>query len=92
MLEYPLFGISITRDNGGTFALGKDVLLLIMKEVNCFLLGAIDANVVKNVSAIEWHDVVPFSPFGNERNTSSYLHWVVQLPMIGVCSTVRLNA
>ncbi|EJD06572.1 acid protease [Fomitiporia mediterranea MF3/22] len=69
-LDYPLFGLSLTRDDGGTIA-----------------LGAIDVNVVHNLSAIEWHKVLPFSPFNSETNTSSYLQWVVRLPEVGINGT-----
>ena len=48
------------------------------------LIGAIDANVVKNLSAIEWHKVMPFSPFNNENATITYLQWAVRLPGVGV--------
>ncbi|KAL5486005.1 hypothetical protein ACEPAI_7049 [Sanghuangporus weigelae] len=50
-------------------------------------LGAIDANVVQNLSATEWHKVMPFSPFGNESDSSSYLQWVIRLPEIGANGT-----
>ncbi|KAH8118020.1 acid protease [Phellopilus nigrolimitatus] len=69
-LDYPFFGLSLTRDNAGTLT-----------------LGAIDIDVVKNVSSIEWHKVMPFSPFGAESNTSSYFQWVVRLPQVGVNGT-----
>lgn len=49
-----------------------------------FRLGAVDADVVKNTSQIEWHKVVPFSPFANERNSTSYLQWVLRLSGFGV--------
>lgn len=70
LLEYPMFGLSLTRDDDGTLA-----------------LGAIDVNVVQNVSAIEWHKVMPFSPFGSESNSSSYLVWAVRITEVGVNGT-----
>ena len=49
--------------------------------------GAVDADVVQNVSNIEWHSVVPFSPFGIESNKSRYLQWAIELSEIGVRPT-----
>ncbi|THH09160.1 hypothetical protein EW145_g2211 [Phellinidium pouzarii] len=70
LLDYPMFGLSLTRQSNGTLT-----------------LGAIDAGVVKNVSSIEWHKVMSFSPFGSESNTSSYLQWAVRMPGFGVNGT-----
>ena len=65
-----------------------EFLLRFARYVLIRIQGAIDANVVQNLSAIEWHRVVPFSPFGNESDSSSYLQWVVRLPEIGVRATL----
>ncbi|KAH9838252.1 acid protease [Rhodofomes roseus] len=51
-------------------------------------LGAIDASVVTNRSAIEWHDVVPFAPFnGTNDTTASYLQWAIELRQTWVNGT-----
>ncbi|EPQ54079.1 acid protease [Gloeophyllum trabeum ATCC 11539] len=62
IVNYPLFGLSLTRNTSGTLT-----------------LGAIDSSVVKDVSQIEWNEVVAFSPFGTERNTTSYLQWAIPM-------------
>ena len=49
-------------------------------------VGAVDPTVVTNVSLIEWHQVVPFEPFGSESNVSSYLQWTVPISTITVRS------
>lgn len=56
-----------------------------------FSSGAIDASVVTNASAIEWHKVVPFSPFNTESNTSSYLQWAIRMPQFGVCTNFFID-
>jgi hypothetical protein len=48
--------------------------------------GAIDGGVVDDAASIEWHRVVPFSPFGTETNTSRYLQWAIEITGIFVCS------
>ncbi|KZT40452.1 acid protease [Sistotremastrum suecicum HHB10207 ss-3] len=52
-------------------------------------LGAIDSSVVSNLSAIEWHPVVPFAPFSNTTvaNSSIYLQWALELSDIFVNGT-----
>jgi len=50
-------------------------------------LGAIDTSVVQNISMIEWHPVMPFSPFGFESNTSRYLQWAIPITGLGVNGT-----
>ncbi|KAI0635942.1 acid protease [Trametes polyzona] len=70
-LDYPLFGLSLTRDSSGTLT-----------------FGAIDGTVVMNRSLIEWNEVVPFSPFGSESNSSSYLQWSLVLEGVSVNGTV----
>ncbi|KAH9068324.1 acid protease [Lactarius deliciosus] len=52
LLDYPLFGVNLKR-NGSAGSLS---------------LGAVDSTIVTNVSLIEWHEVVPFEPFGSENN------------------------
>ncbi|KAH7106625.1 aspartic peptidase domain-containing protein [Auriculariales sp. MPI-PUGE-AT-0066] len=47
-------------------------------------LGAIDASVVPDAALIEWHDVVPFPPVGQDTRSSFYLHWAVELDSIQV--------
>lgn len=61
-LDYPLFGLSLTRNATGTLT-----------------MGAIDTSVVANASKIVWNEVVPFAPFANQGNSSSYLQWVIRL-------------
>ncbi|KZT22353.1 acid protease [Neolentinus lepideus HHB14362 ss-1] len=62
LVNYPLFGLSLTRNTSGTLS-----------------LGAIDASIVENTNNIEWSEVVAFSPFGTERNTTSYLQWAIPM-------------
>ncbi|KAJ7066923.1 aspartic peptidase domain-containing protein [Mycena amicta] len=50
-------------------------------------LGAIDSEVVTNVSMIDWNPVVEFSPVAGESNTSSYLHWVISMSQFAVNTT-----
>ncbi|KAF8920307.1 aspartic peptidase domain-containing protein [Mucidula mucida] len=69
-LDYPLFGLSLTRNSSGTLT-----------------LGAIDASVVTNVSAIGWHPVVEFAPIGNDNNSSSYLQWATPFTSFAVNGT-----
>jgi hypothetical protein len=52
------------------------------------LVGAVDSAIVTNVSLVEWHEVIPFQPFGSENNMSSYLLWTIPISTI----TVRLFA
>lgn len=66
-LDYPLFGVSLTRNSTGTLT-----------------IGAIDSSIVKNISNVEWNEVVPFSPFASESNTSSYLQWAIPLSSFAV--------
>lgn len=70
IVDYPIFGIYLTRNSTGTLS-----------------LGAIDSNVVSNVSNIEWHYVVPFAPEGGSSNVSSYLYWALELSSISVNGT-----
>ncbi|KLO17181.1 acid protease [Schizopora paradoxa] len=70
LMDYPLFGISLTRNMTGSLS-----------------LGAIDTSVVQNISLIEWHPVMPFSPFGAESNTSRYLQWAIPINALGVNGT-----
>ncbi|KAH8994863.1 acid protease [Lactarius akahatsu] len=68
LLDYPLFGVNLKR-NGSAGSLS---------------LGAVDSTIVTNVSLIEWHEVVPFEPFGSENNVSSYLQWAIPVSNITV--------
>jgi len=52
--------------------------------------GAIDSSVVTNASEINWSNVVEFSPFSTESNTSSYLQWAIPISGFAV-DGVRLN-
>ncbi|KAF7986478.1 hypothetical protein HWV62_31273 [Athelia sp. TMB] len=70
LLDYPLFGVSLTRNNTGTLS-----------------IGAIDSSVVANASKVVWNEVVPFSPFANQGNSSSYLQWVIRLSSFTVNTT-----
>ncbi|KAL0575173.1 hypothetical protein V5O48_006795 [Marasmius crinis-equi] len=47
-------------------------------------LGAIDGTVVKNLSNVEWGEVVQFPPIGNENNQTSYWHWALPLQSVSV--------
>lgn len=68
LLDYPLFGVNLKR-NGSAGSLS---------------LGAVDSTIVTNVSLIEWHEVVPFEPFGSENNVSSYMQWAIPISNISV--------
>lgn len=70
ILDYPIFGLSLTRNATGTFA-----------------LGAVDVSVVQNISQVVWNDVVPFSPFGTQTNTSGYLYWAIRISGFAVNDT-----
>ncbi|KDQ59263.1 hypothetical protein JAAARDRAFT_657647 [Jaapia argillacea MUCL 33604] len=50
-------------------------------------LGAVDSSIVTNTSRIVWNEVLAFSPFGTERNVSSYLQWVIPISDIYVNGT-----
>ncbi|EIM90784.1 acid protease [Stereum hirsutum FP-91666 SS1] len=75
-LDYPLFGLSLTRNaTPGSLA-----------------LGAIDSSIVQNLTNIAWSEVVPFRPFSGSAealagNASSYLQWAVGMGDILVGST-----
>jgi hypothetical protein len=47
-------------------------------------VGAVDSTVVKNISLIEWNEVVAFEPVGIESNVSSYLEWAIPISVITV--------
>lgn len=84
-MDYPIFGIYLTRNHTGTLALGQSFGVAIM-ATRCLihLTGAIDSGVVSNISNIEWHYVVPFAPDGASNNVSSYLYWALELSSISV--------
>ncbi|KAJ7931483.1 aspartic peptidase A1 [Mycena leptocephala] len=71
VLDYPLFGLSLTNNAAVRFP----------------LVCAIDTTIVTNVSKIGWNKVVEFSPVGSESNVSSYLHWVTPLSAFAVNGT-----
>ncbi|KAI9461713.1 acid protease [Lactarius psammicola] len=68
LLDYPLFGVDLKRN----------------ASAGSLSLGAVDSTIVTNVSLIEWHEVVPFEPFGSENNVSSYLQWTIPISNITV--------
>jgi hypothetical protein len=72
LLDYPLFCVSVER-NGSAGSLS---------------LGAVDSAIVTNVSLVEWHEVIPFQPFGSENNMSSYLLWTIPISTITVGTQV----
>lgn len=85
ILDYPFFGLSLAHNDSGTLTIGSSHLMMLQPALRLFgLIGAIDGGVVKNGSEIEWHSVVPFSPFGAETNTSRYLQWAIELTEIFV--------
>jgi hypothetical protein len=47
-------------------------------------VGAVDSTIVKNVSLIEWMEVAPFEPVGNDNNVTSYLEWAIPISTITV--------
>ncbi|KZW03653.1 acid protease [Exidia glandulosa HHB12029] len=56
-------------------------------ETPTLSLGAIDSDVVNNVPAVEWHDVVSFGHFAKENTSSVHLHWALQLSSVDVDTT-----
>jgi hypothetical protein len=88
IVDYPIFGIYLTRNYTGTLSLGQSIntIATIARALTSGppLKGAIDSGVVNNISNIEWHDVVPFAPQGASNNVSSYLYWALQLSSISV--------
>ncbi|EIW83876.1 acid protease [Coniophora puteana RWD-64-598 SS2] len=67
IVDYPVFGLSLTRNATGTLA-----------------VGAIDSSVVTNTSDIVWNEVVPFSPYQNQFNTSGYVYWAIHMTEVAV--------
>ena len=87
LVEYPLFGLSLTRNSSGSLTLGASAIPLVgCVGFSCALAtGAVDGSVVTNISLIHWNPVVPFAPsLGSASNTSSYLQWTVPLGNISV--------
>lgn len=82
-LDYPLFGLSLTHNSSGSLTLGAETVIP-NKPCTDASIGAVDGSVVQNISEIQWSEVVPFSPFGSESNTSSYLQWAIPLTGISV--------
>ena len=89
-LDYPLFGLSLTRDNSGSLTFGtfRGVGVGPYVRLTTLKIGAIDGSVVSNRTNIEWNEVVPFAPFAAESNTSSYLQWTIPLSRIAVGSAI----
>ncbi|KAF9468109.1 aspartic peptidase A1 [Collybia nuda] len=71
LLDYPLFGFSLTRNATGTLSIGD------------FLLTFLPCNA----SHISWNNVAEFSPFSTESNSSSYLQWVIPIQDLSVNGT-----
>ena len=91
-LDYPLFGLSLTRDNSGSLTFGtfRGVGVGPYVRLTTLKIGAIDGSVVSNRTNIEWNEVVPFAPFaGTAGNTSSYLLWTVVLESLSVSAPLR---
>lgn len=85
LLDYPVFGLSLTRNATGTLALGNSLLgtrpTILMSQR---LTGAIDVSVVQNLSQVVWNEVVPFSPVGTQTNTSGYFSWAIRMTSFAV--------
>ncbi|KAG8738057.1 hypothetical protein FRC12_016927 [Ceratobasidium sp. 428] len=65
-LSYPMFGLSLRKNDTGTLS-----------------LGAIDADVVSNVSSIAWYNVAPFPTLPTD-NSSIYLQWAIHMSGVSV--------
>jgi hypothetical protein len=84
-LDYPLFGISLERNaTPGSLSLGKVRCSPNGLPPDLMHVGAVDSTIVKNISLIEWNEVVPFEPVGIASNVSSYLEWVIPISVITV--------
>jgi hypothetical protein len=59
--------------------------------ISC-IIGAVDSTIVKNVSLIEWIEVVPFEPIGTQDNVTSYLEWAVPISTITVSTMVNSSS
>jgi hypothetical protein len=85
-LDYPLFGLSLTRNTSGTLSIG--ILHHLRDCISFYTMpsfpGAVDSSVVTNASLIHWNNVAEFSPFGVESNVSSYLQWAIPMSSFGV--------
>ena len=87
-LDYPLFGLGLTRNSSGSLTLGMSLAIHPFEVFSIPHAGAVDGSIVTNISLINWNEVVPFSPFlGSASNTSNYLQWTVPLGGISVCLT-----
>ncbi|KAJ7494699.1 hypothetical protein B0H11DRAFT_914217 [Mycena galericulata] len=94
VLDYPLFGLSLTNNASGSLSLGMPFNLTLPILLNDFI-GAIDTNIVTNVSNIGWNTVVEFSPVASESNTSSYLYWATvfsSVPFFLITASDRYQA
>jgi len=67
-LVYPFFGVNLERN----------------ASYGSLSIGAIDSTIVKNVSLIEWIEVIPFRPIGVQSNVSGYLQWAIPISNITV--------
>jgi len=75
LLSYPLFGLSLKKNDTGTLS-----------------LGAIDADVVSNLTSIAWHNVAPFPTLPSD-NSSIYLQWAIHMSSVSVNGThVPINS
>ncbi|KAF8604261.1 acid protease [Ceratobasidium sp. AG-I] len=74
-LSYPLFGLSLHKNDTGTLS-----------------LGAIDADVVSNLTSIAWHNVAPFPTLPSD-NSSIYLQWAIHMSSVFINGTrVSINS
>jgi hypothetical protein len=84
-LDYPLFGISLQRDaSPGSLSLGEVGFSPNGLSPHLLHQGALDSTIVRNISLIEWNEVVPFEPVGIESNMSSYFEWAIPISAITV--------
>jgi hypothetical protein len=91
-LAYPLFGLSLTRNETGTIAIGLLAHWYINYNITTNALGAIDSSVVTNVSNIGWNQVTTFSPVNTESNASSYLQWAIPISGFAINGTQLISS
>jgi hypothetical protein len=92
-LDYPLFGVSLQRNaSPGSLSLGEVCYSPDGQPSDLVDVGAVDSTIVKNVSLIEWIEVVPFEPIGTGDNVTSYLEWAIPISTITVSTMANSSS
>ena len=93
LLEYPFFGVYLRRNGSfGSLSIGNVCCTSSGLSSDLVRVGAVDSTIVKNISLIEWIEVLPFQPFGAQSNVSSYLQWAIPISNITVCNLASSSA